>query len=215
MENVNVTPGSRLRDLIEQRGYKMKVFAELTGVVPTTLSKFVNGKPMTDKYIQRAADILDVTPEYIKCETDDMISPRYLQYEVSDEVRSFNRQLIQFKSMESFLKSLGLDIVWKAQICESDDVFLLSGNGWVHISGDNDKYNEEGMDENELLKIPGCRINVEINFKKKKIIMEDQEFKRWMKYLVSSVELCVQEKFDVFYDISMKLEETADKKNGF
>lgn len=61
------TPGKRLSLLIEESGLKVKKFAELSGVVPTTLSKFLNDKsPMSDKYIRRAAKLLDTTYEYIK-----------------------------------------------------------------------------------------------------------------------------------------------------
>ncbi len=65
------TPGRRLNFLINKKGYKHKKFAELSGVIQNTLSKFINDKqPMSDKYIMEAAKVLGVPFEYIKYGTE-------------------------------------------------------------------------------------------------------------------------------------------------
>ncbi len=214
--SIEITPGSRLRDLIERRGYKMKVFAELTGVVPTTLSKFVNGKPMSDKYIKKAAEILNVTPEYIKCESNDMTPPRYLQYteDMTQEAKDSSRQAYRFGQMREFLKSMGVDFVWKAKIGETGDPTLLLGNyGWYPIDGKADTWmEEEEIDEIQFIKLlynnPGSKVWIEMSFRGRKVSMEYTEFQRWMRCLVASMEIKIQEQFDVFYDVSMQVADT-------
>ena len=233
--SIEVTPGSRLRDLIEKRGYKMKVFAEITGVVPNTLSKFVNGKPMSDKYIKKAAEVLDVTPEYIKCKSDDMTPPRYLQYtkDIPQEEKNVSRQIYRFSFMGEMLNAMGVDIIWKAKIGESGDPTLIgTKHGWIPVDGKTEQWMDEyGVDEEEFIKLlnehPGSKVWIEMTFKDRKVSMDYSEYQRWMRSMVASIELKIQEKFDLFYDISMRVEETeinqalrgeikdeAPKKNG-
>lgn len=68
------TAGQRLRYLINKKGYKIKYFAELSGIVPTTLSKFLGDKPMSDRYIVKAAELLGTSYEYIKYGTETPLS---------------------------------------------------------------------------------------------------------------------------------------------
>ena len=211
-----ITPGDRLRDLIERRGYKIKTFAELTGVVPTTLSKFVNGKPMSDKYIKKVAEVLDVTPEYIKCESDDMTPPRYLQYakEMPQEEKDVGRQMYRFGFIAELLHVWGVDIIWKAKIGEAGNLTLIRNQyGWIPIDGKTEPWMDEyGVDEDKLIKLinenPGSKVWIEMTFKDRKVSLDYSEYQRWMKSIAASVELKIQEKFDLFYDISMKVEKT-------
>lgn len=205
------TPGSRLRDLIERRGGKMKSFAEASGVTATTLSKFVNDKqPMSNKYINRAAELLDVMPEYIKCESDDMTPPRYVMHDedISDEMRDYNKQQFQFSHMNEFLKSMHVDFIWKMKI--KDVTYTLTSHGdWLPVDGEADPLIEEyGLDSidsiKEIYKHPGeCSVWVEMTFMGRKVVLQDSDYKRWMRSLVATMELKIQEKFEVYYDISM------------
>lgn len=212
--SIEVTPGSRLRDLIEKRGYKMKVFAEITGIVPNTLSKFVNGKPMSDKYIKKAAEVLDVTPEYIKCESDDMTPPRYLQYskDLPQKEKDANRQAGQFAQMQALLKSMGVDITLKATIGGPDTLTVVRGGyNWMPVEGKTYSWEEEGIDDDSIVRLltrPGSRVWVDLNFRERKVSLDYADFQRWLRSLVGTIELRIQEKFDLFYDISMRVEDT-------
>ena len=213
--SIEVTPGMRLKDLIEKKGYKMKTFARMSGIVPNTLSKFVNGKPMSNKYIQKAAELLDVSPEYIKCETNDMTPPRYIEYtnKITQEARMASIQAYRFHRMEDFLNSLGLNFMWKARIGETGNPILLLGdNCWYPIEGKAEPWmEEEGIDNiqfTKLLYTPGSKLWIEITFHDRKLNMEYTEFQTWMKSLVASMEIRVQDKFDLYYDVAMKVEDT-------
>ncbi len=202
------TPGSRLRDLIEKRGYKMKVFAEISGVIPTTLSRYVNDKQkMSDKYIKRVAEIFDVSPEYIKCEFDDMTPTRYLQYEeeMSDIMKNSNRQQYQFFHMEKFLKTLRVDFIWKAEV--ENKKYVLDNYGEWHTVDNPDGYGIPDYDFMELIRKnhDDSIVWIEMTFMQRKITMHYEEFQRWMRSMVATIELKVQERFDTYYDISLKV----------
>lgn len=206
-----LTPGTRLRDLIERRGGKMKTFAEASGVTPNTLSKFVNDRqPMSNKYIRRAAELLDVTPEYIKCESDDMTPPRYLRYndDVSTEMKDYTQQTWQFSHMEQYLQSQKVEFIRKMKI--KDVIYIQSTHGeWFPIDGKtNSIIDEYGLGEissiKEIYKNPGeCEVWVEMTYKNRKIKLSEADYKRWLRYITATIELMLQEKFEVYHDISM------------
>lgn len=206
--NIEVTPGSRLKDLIENRGYKMKNFAEESGIIPTTLSKFVNNKlPMSNKYIRRAAELLDVTEEYLKCESDDMIPPRYVSYldTTTSAEKEYNKQQSQLLYLQSFLTTLGIDFIWRAQV--ADTLYILRNNlHWVAISDTNET--EDELDQIELNNkmcqhFGESKMWIEMTFKGRKVSMTYQEFQQWMRTLVAGMEIKIQDKFNVFYDVSL------------
>ncbi len=213
---LQVTPGSRLKDLVERRGIKMKEFAELSGIYHTTLSRYMNDKQqMPDKYIIKAAELLNVTPEYLKCESDDATPPEYQRYTIdeSQEMLDYNRQQFRFSHMADFLGTLGVDFIWKLQI--EDVVFVLDNHGtWHPVDGKAEPWMEEyGLDQIEdikqIYKHPGkCKVWIEMTFKDKKVSLEYTEYQKWMRSLVATMELEVQKKFDLFYSISMAVADT-------
>lgn len=201
------TPASRLRNLIEMKGIKMRDFANLSGVTPTTLSRVLNEKqPISSKYLARLSDLLGVSKEYIMCQTD-------IPYEnsVSAEMLSFSRQWHRFRFLIEVLKTM--------KFMETEKIIIGDRNyigdresGTYHLESNNhsDKYNEEELTEIiRSSKLP-VKYLVDIQYKGNIKTLSYSEFLHLLKNLSNIIELNLQ---SIFSDYSEPLSSVIIEDN--
>lgn len=210
-----VTPSERLKSLIELHAFKMKDFAEISGVYPTTLSRYVNGKQAIPlHYIKKAADILNVTPEYILCESDDS-TPPFFQSElkgINQEMLDYNLQQFRFNNLVIFLKSMGVSFFWKMSI--DDKRYDMDQNGIWHLAnGIEDDYLDEIDAIKEMYRHPGrCKVWIEMYYKDRKIIKDYAAYRMWLKGFIAKAEIDIQELFGVSFNTNtMVVESDIDR----
>ena len=201
------TSSSRLRALIERRGYRMGAFAEMSGVTPTTLSKFVNGsRNMSVKYINRAAELLGVTPEYLLCESDEMIPAKYLGRDQSAEMLVYNAQQYVFEMMQELLTRMEVDTIHMISIAGKK--YIKSGQYYHTVDGDSDHI---AHDELLALLREHCDqsdYRVELSYTGRKISLTYSDYQRLLRRLTTMMELELQGIFDISYDLSLAVADT-------
>ena len=211
------TSGRRLKTLIQRQGYKMRDFAEITGVAATTLSKFVNDSlPMSDKYINRASEVLRVSPAFIKCETDDKTPVEYITYSnsMSQEQLDLSKQNYLFRRLEAFLESMGIEIIWKASNAKTK--LIQRDNRWYKLSGNAAEIDEIGMNSEEFEKLVSenndTSVWVELTYRGKTRKMTNTEYNYWLKGFTNLAILKIQSTFDEYFDISNEIHEADWEK---
>lgn len=133
---IEQTPGERLRALIELNGYKKKDFALLTDIVPNTLSKILNGhQPLSRAYAAQTAKILNVTPEYLLCESND--PNEKTQYE---SFLSHNLQWRKINALIQYLKTL--KIYAERQLIIDKELYVWKENMFSSPSHPDKEYTE-------------------------------------------------------------------------
>ena len=99
---------SRLRHELEKRHITGKKFAEASGVTPDTLSRYLTGKKeLPDKYLERAAEILDLSDAYLKGMSDE---PDRSAPWLPQNIHDVSRQTFRISCLWNFLEQLGVDL---------------------------------------------------------------------------------------------------------
>ena len=87
----------RIKELAKEKGIKIKYICSQLGLAETYLSNVKNGKDrMTDERLQKIADILDTTVEYLTGETDEKKKPPVEtegEYDKDEDFKAFSKVL--------------------------------------------------------------------------------------------------------------------------
>lgn len=207
----SITPGERLKHVIECQAIKMRDFALITGIDPSTLSRYVNGKqPMPPRYIKKAAEFLNVSPEYLLCESNDPTPPVFqIENEgISQEMLDYNLQQYRFNGLTQLLTRLGITFVMKIQI--EDKIYIANNQLQWNLEGGTD---EDTLDEIEgvkqMYKHQGqCKVWVEMTYKDRRVTADYADFHKWLKSILAMIEIYIQGKFDVSFSVSTFVADT-------
>ncbi len=199
--------GQRLRHTIDTKGYKYTDFADLSGIAPSTLSRFMAGsQSMSDRYIRLAAELLGVSVEYLEGKSE-ITNPI-----VSDSTHSNVReQQLSFSTLSNFMTTIGVRYEWKASF-GGDTYIKLQNNNWQSTSVKGLELTEQKLiDELNVASAPKA-MWVELTYHGHTKKMSYDSYQLWMKSIVNSVELRLQDVFSVYSDLSMKVYETEIDK---
>ena len=191
--------GNRLRECIKDMGYKMKDFAESSGVSQETLSRYINGKvAIPQAYISKASFILGVGSDYLSGATDEKIKTRSI---VGSSMVAFNGRQRQFLAYEGLLDVLGVQLERSLSI--GGVTYQERGLGWVRVTDTDDigKYPDE-LNAVEYIKAiydrPGeCSITVRAEYHGRIRHMSLDEYNMWIKGWIAAQEVFLQTFFGV------------------
>ncbi len=220
-----ITPGQRLRDAILKKGYKFGHFAKLSEVDPSTLSRYMkDSQPMSERYVARAADLLDVSEEYLIGKTNDPSPVRYFSYDaealqeivIRQTEKLRKEQQNRFDKTVQFLEAMGVSLVWKARLGTTnyvrDDENLWHPVGFLEELRNPVLWTQKDFIAS-LKHFKGMKeVWVEMSYRGHKKEMEYNLFLLWMKSLTTSIELRMQDTFEFYNDISMAVQETEISK---
>jgi len=202
---INQKKALRLKNLFETRYFGLaKEFAKDTDIDPVSLSKIMNGKrPLSRNYAKKAAAVLDVTPEYLLCESDDSTPPRFQGWNISNEMAECNKQQYRFAPYKSFLEALGLNITLKALI--GNKTYLFGSNVWIDTEGNDDVDYDDQWIKDKIRRNPGSQVIVELTYRDEHKVMPYEDYMRWMCSNVAMSELMLQKDFNVVPDLTLKV----------
>lgn len=202
-----ITPGDRLKGLINKQGWIDKDFAVECGTDPATLSRYVNNKrKMSDKFLEKAAQILGTNVEYLKCETNDPSNNEVKRYyeDDSEEERERNRFIYRCSGIYEMLKVFGVTVTHRLfirdmQFQQHKDLIWYPINDAAIA-----KYGGYGLDNieyiEEIAKQPqDCHFETDVEYRGKVITMSEKEYNEWQMRLVSSFANMLDDKFDCPY----------------
>ncbi|SEK64942.1 Helix-turn-helix [Butyrivibrio sp. ob235] len=181
-----IDTGKRIKRTLQVQGIKMIEFAPIAGVTLETLSRYVNGKrEIPEPFIVRVAKLLNVTPEYLKCETDDETPPQYTMYnEEMDELqRADARQARRRGAIQNIFEHFGVKIVENLEL-DTEVYTRQSDLTWRKTKGCNNDYKNRLFDEeidivSEQHQVEG-KIIFEIEYCGKLVQMGKNEFFDWL-----------------------------------
>ncbi len=200
-----LTTGKRLQNLIEQHSIKMKDFADKTGVDRSTLSRYINGKQkISDKYIQKVANLLNVSPDYLYGISDSP-APSETDEFYSQELLDYNHQQYCFDCLLKLLRSFGIAFSWHLFIGNATYILDDSSLVWYQQSDCSDYPNELDNEDyiEEIYKHHlDSRVEIWLTFHGCQKKLDFETYQRWVKSMLCNMELSIQQQFDVFYSIN-------------
>ncbi len=204
------TQGSRLKELINSRGYTQEEFAKLIGVSKQMITHYINGRnKMSQKTLRRAVDVLNTSIDYLTLKSDDDIPERFSTGEKlmlsSNDERMRSRQMFRTAHAKEYLKAIGIRFNSIARI-----------KGKEYICDDRGKWMTAYGDEIDFgLIIEEIRANhndaeyfTEVAYKDKQIQMDEEQLTRFLISVYNNVVVLISSVFDVTTPIETEIAET-------
>lgn len=127
MDNNEVA--ARLKSLIHRNGYSMKKFSVICNCGLSTLSAIVNNKyPISDKQLERFSEVLGVSIEYLKCETNDPTPHAKIKF---DDCLNQNSQTDKLSALMNFWNKIGY--LFRACVAIDGHIYLLDYKTGIFI----------------------------------------------------------------------------------
>lgn len=217
----DITPGLRLKELIEKRGLSINEAANLIKVDRATMSRYVNDRQkISAKSLKALSKIFNVTEEYLRCDTYDPGNPEWGIKSTSDEGIDESKQNYQFGEIKNWLNSLGAEIITYIYLSDDENPskyckYRSDDRGAVYPVYDD---NEEPSDIYELylddildqisLNPEKAKVTVKIIFKNKESDeMDYSDYLKWLKRLNIMGEVSLHEKVGLSQNIDFQFAE--------